>query len=173
MKIWGASDLTGGTSGCLDAIDGADLTGGDAAIVFKESIETTYMYHLDSSSSLSEDSPQVVAPDNNAGTKRWILSNLSMGSSVKWYVRSGLTGGTVTDLDGIPAGWTKDGDVAIVVVNSTQTVYFYTLEDSSGAAESSPDIIAPDDVGASNKRWLLASVYGAASVENSIIKWLF
>lgn len=65
------SALTGGASGALDAIDGNDLAGGDAAIVVLAT--GVYHYKLDGSSSLSENSPYVIVPDSNPGTKRWIL----------------------------------------------------------------------------------------------------
>jgi hypothetical protein len=63
--------LTGGTSGALDAIDGDDLSDGDAA---KAVLSTgVYHYHLNASSSDSESSPYVIVPDTNPGTKRWEL----------------------------------------------------------------------------------------------------
>ena len=69
--IFGATVLTGGGATALDSIDGADLTDGDAAVVITDS--GTYHYHLDASSGASENSPYVIAPDTNAGTKRWLL----------------------------------------------------------------------------------------------------
>lgn len=71
MNIYCKRALTGGVSGCLDAIDGSILNDGDRAIV----ITSTYTYHLilDADSGLAESSPDIIAPDTNAGNKRWVL----------------------------------------------------------------------------------------------------
>lgn len=70
--------LTGGTAGALDKIDGN--TGGegggallddDAAVVVLST--GVYHYHLNATSGATENSPYVIAPDTNPGTKRWIL----------------------------------------------------------------------------------------------------
>lgn len=68
---YGATALTGGTSGCLDAINGATLVNGDKAIV--NTTTSTYFYNLNSTSAASESSPDIIAPDTNAGDKRWLL----------------------------------------------------------------------------------------------------
>ena len=65
------SALIGGAAGALDKIDGAGLSDGDAATVVLSS--GVYHYHLNASSGASENSPYVIAPDSNPGTKRWIL----------------------------------------------------------------------------------------------------
>jgi hypothetical protein len=71
-KIYPAlGGLTGGTSGMLDAIDGAALSDGDAAQAVVSG--NNYHYHLNASSSASENSPYVIVPDTNPGTKRWEL----------------------------------------------------------------------------------------------------
>lgn len=54
-----------------------------------------------------------------------------------------------------------EGDVAIVIT-STYT-YFYWLDATSGAAESSPDTISPD-TNAGTKRWILKETYDSLSV---------
>jgi len=63
--------LIGGGAGALDAIDGVDLAEGDAAIVITSS--GAYHYYLNATSAAAENSPNVIAPDVNAGDKRWIL----------------------------------------------------------------------------------------------------
>jgi hypothetical protein len=67
-----ASDLIGGGIGALDAIDGSDLNEGDRAIVITS--DSVYFYTLNSTSGASESSPDTISPDENAGDKRWILS---------------------------------------------------------------------------------------------------
>jgi hypothetical protein len=81
--VYPATSLTGGGTGALDAIDGQNLQDGDMAKVTNST--GTYDYYLDSTSGLSENSPRVIAPDVNAGTKRWIL----VKDPSKYYVNSG------------------------------------------------------------------------------------
>ncbi len=70
-NFYGALGLTGGTDGMLDDLDGANLTDGDGAFVITAS--NSYVYILDDDSGAGESSPDVIAPDDNPGTKRWIL----------------------------------------------------------------------------------------------------
>jgi len=71
VKIFGCADLIGGGIGSLDAIDGSLLADGDTAFVKQETL--IYWYHLNATSGASESSPWVIAPDTNAGTKRWVF----------------------------------------------------------------------------------------------------
>jgi len=68
-----ANGYTGGTDGYLDAIDGDLLADGDVALVVLSSGQTS-KHILDADSGLTEDTTNftVIAPDTNAGTKRWI-----------------------------------------------------------------------------------------------------
>ena len=70
--IYHRTVLTGGGAGALDAIDGAGLNDGDLGFVRTSSWEL-HSYILDADSGLTESSPQAIAPDSNAGSKRWIL----------------------------------------------------------------------------------------------------
>jgi hypothetical protein len=67
--------LTGGGSGSLDAVDGTSLASGDIAVTV-DSNNVVYHHKLNPSSGAAESSPDTIAPDTNAGTKRWILSGL-------------------------------------------------------------------------------------------------
>jgi hypothetical protein len=67
--------ISGGATGSLDGIDGALLADGDICIVAPSSI-AVYFYRLNASSGASESSPDIISPDANAGTKRWILTNI-------------------------------------------------------------------------------------------------
>jgi hypothetical protein len=71
LKNYSATSLTGGGAGALDAIDGTDLQNLDFAAVF--TIDTFYFYVLDVDAGGAESSPAKIAPDANAGNKRWIL----------------------------------------------------------------------------------------------------
>jgi len=74
-NFYWAIALTGGGSGALDAIDGAGLVDKDGAWV-NVAGDAAYIYILDADSGAAEDSPDVIAPDTNAGNKRWILQTI-------------------------------------------------------------------------------------------------
>ena len=105
-NFYAAIGLIGGGIGALDNIDGLALADGDAATVQTDG--TVYFYHLDATSGAAESSPDVIKPDTNAGTKRWIKQSVSGGSGVLPYVRchdekaASTNGGTNT-----PATWEK------------------------------------------------------------------
>ena len=79
-RMYWATSLTGGGSGALDAIDGANLVDLDAAIVVL--LTGSYLYSLDADSAAAESSPETISPDTNAGDKRWILvsTTVNIGS---------------------------------------------------------------------------------------------
>lgn len=74
------------------------------------------------------------------------------------YQKTALTGGTATSLDGIDGSSLSDGDFAFVMVGGV--LYTYILDASSGATESSPDVISPD-TNAGTKRWILQQTHAA------------
>ena len=87
------------------------------------------------------------------------------------YYRQGITGGAATDLDGIDSSILNDKDLCIVA-NGT-TFYLYQLDVDSGAAESSPSIISPDDSAAGDKRWKLQRQPVDAGIPaGSIVPWI-
>jgi hypothetical protein len=67
-----------------------------------------------------------------------------------FYFATGFIGGG-DNLDGIDGAALGTGDVALVQTSTGTTPYY--LNGTSGAAESSPDIISPD-VNAGTKRWI-------------------
>jgi hypothetical protein len=75
-----------------------------------------------------------------------------------YYPAIALTGGTDDALDGYDGGDLNDKDVALVV--TATAFYHYILDDDSGATESSPNVIKPDD-NAGTKRWILVGVGGS------------
>lgn len=72
-SFYGAIALTGGAAGALDDVDGTGLNDGDGAIVKIPTSGEVYEYTLDADSGATESSPNVIAPDANAGNKRWLL----------------------------------------------------------------------------------------------------
>ena len=83
-NFYAAIGLIGGGIGALDSIDGTDLADGDAATVQTDG--TVYFYHLDATSGAAESSPDIIKPDVNAGTKRWIKQVVSGGGAAD-YIR--------------------------------------------------------------------------------------
>jgi len=81
-KFRPARSLTGGGEGALDRIDGAILEAGDVTIVATSDLEA-YVYVLQLSGAL-ESPPDIIAPDINAGSKRW--------HRVKWKGSLDITG---------------------------------------------------------------------------------
>jgi len=73
ITYYSAKDFIGGGADDLDFWDGADLNDDDRAIVSYN--DRFYFYRLEASSGATENSPYVIAPDSNAGNKRWILQN--------------------------------------------------------------------------------------------------
>jgi hypothetical protein len=94
LVFMGKTGLTGGEATKLDSIDGATLTDNDAAFVNVSNVQ--YIYRLDADSGAAESSPNIIAPDTNPGTKRWILQGLN-GASL---TLSGLTASLPVFTDG-------------------------------------------------------------------------
>ena len=102
---FGATCLTGGTAGCLDAINGALLSDGDKAIVSTATL--VYFYNLDADSAAGESSPAIISPDTNAGDKRWLLqeryvvASTAAGDMIYFSatnVRARLAAGATTEI---------------------------------------------------------------------------
>jgi len=65
----GATSLTGGGEGALDAFDGLNLKDGEGAIAITQL--KALLYYLNATSGEAESSPNIIAPDTHAGDKRW------------------------------------------------------------------------------------------------------
>ena len=74
-RCLGFTELTGGGEDALDLYDGDYLSNHDMAIV--NDGDNVYFYTLNAGSGAAEASPYVIAPDTNAGTKRWVLLGIS------------------------------------------------------------------------------------------------
>lgn len=74
--------------------------------------------------------------------------------AINFYPFTALIGGGTGALDKQDGAGLADGDGAMVIIENN--VYWYLLDASSAAAESSPEIISPD-TNAGNKRWLLVN----------------
>lgn len=81
--------------------------------------------------------------------------------ATRYWHRTSLTGGTDGSLDNINGALLSDGDKAYVA--TTSAFYVYSLNASSGAAESSPERISPD-TNAGNKRWELVQSFSSKTM---------
>lgn len=106
-KFYGATSLIGGGAGALDDIDGGDLADGDGALVITPSGDQ-YSYTLNATSGAAESSPDVITPDANAGTKRWIKKKVDEASQSDDATDWDGAGKTVSVND--PSGG-SDGDM--------------------------------------------------------------
>lgn len=81
-KAYGGAVLIGGGEGALDRpeLDGDILNDLDLAFVNTAGILSPYW--LDDDSGAAESSPDVIAPDTNPGTKRWILQGINCASLI-------------------------------------------------------------------------------------------
>lgn len=96
-NAFGFTSLTGGGVGALDAIDGAVISVGDLA--FGSDATDTYSFICDGSGD-AESSPDTIAPDSNAGVKRWKRRH----DESKAYRAATPTNGHLAELD-------ADGDL--------------------------------------------------------------
>jgi len=83
------------------------------------------------------------------------------------YKKTGLIGGTVSDLDSIDGDTLNNDDFAFVM--TADKFYAYALNATSGAAESSPDIIAPN-TNAGDKRWILQPWLSGTTARYGLLK---
>lgn len=74
IYAYGATDLIGNTTGCLDKLDGSILNHGDVAIVYDSEFLYTTFYILQEDSGKEEIFPWTIKPAINAGTKLWVFT---------------------------------------------------------------------------------------------------
>lgn len=102
VRQYRRTELTDGTSDSLDGIDGSILNEGDIAQVYLSGTEQLYFYRLDSDSGATESSPDIIAPNDSPGSKRFILQNI---------ITSNLGRETVTVYDTTTADSTSDLEI--------------------------------------------------------------
>jgi len=69
VRIYHRDAITGGGSNALDGIDGTSLSDGDRAFVMDGTFRA---YRLVDPFGELTDPPEIVAPETNAGLKRWV-----------------------------------------------------------------------------------------------------
>lgn len=78
-KAFAAIGLSGGSSGFLDSIKTATISDQDICFVIVNSGEEFYVYTFDSGNVAAESSPDVIYPDDAAGTEAWLICDITMG----------------------------------------------------------------------------------------------
>ena len=73
-NFYGATSLIGSGTGAVDAIASAGLATGDACYTITSA--GVYVHRYDSTSSATESSPDVIAPDDVGGNGRWVLKGM-------------------------------------------------------------------------------------------------
>ena len=120
----------GGTTGAMDAINGNLLNDGDKCEV-KTSSGVSF-YHLNATSGVSESIPNIIAPDSNPGTKRWLLSS----SDNKYYINAAAadqganTDRSIKNLVDTIGGTKKATIVAIHTGVADETTYTLTTDET-------------------------------------------
>jgi hypothetical protein len=94
--FYGFTALTGGTEGCLDAIDGNLLVNQDIAVGVVQASGLSYTYDLVAASGAATNSPFVIPPATNAGNKRWILKGVYSNNCVQGFTTIPTAAGTTT-----------------------------------------------------------------------------
>ena len=114
---------TGGGASAMDGIDGDTLVDKDLCFVFDGS--DSYFYRLDASSGAAESDPEIIAPDLNAGTKRWILQKAYPSELPAKYITGLVPSNNTTDSDhdiDISPGECRDtSDTVDMTLSSTLT----------------------------------------------------
>lgn len=152
-NFYGAVSLTGGSDGALDKIDGSVLADGDGAIVVDATNNIIYHYTLDSGSGAAESSPDIVSPDTNAGTKRWIL--------VAFSGKGGALRGAelLIDADGDSSLTADTDDQLDLKLAGADQIYF---KDGSIEPATDNDI----DLGAAGKEFKDLFIDGTANIDS-------
>ncbi len=149
-----ANVLIGGGTGALDSINGTGLNNLDTA--WCRTIDTLYPFTLDATSGIAEESPNVIAPDNNAGTKRGILS----GVRCNVLTANALVGTTITV-----------GKILLPQVNSPSNPTLAFGDGNTGFYEESDNVLAIVAAGAKQgsvvNGWAIrAAAAGASGIMN-------
>ena len=121
--------LTGGEATKLDSIDGTGLVDNDVAFVNVTNVQ--YIYRLDADSGAAESSPNIIAPDTNAGDKRWILQNILSGVWTDYSASSTVVGWAATPTREIL--YCKVGKIVFV------SFYITGTSNATGASFTLPD----------------------------------
>jgi len=130
-RIFGAISTSGGSSGALDDISISVITDGDIAIAMDNTLKSIHFYKYSSSSSLSEDYPTVIVPDDVVTTGRWLMVSQShfMEDVVIESGNKILVNDVVGNGSGLQIGYESGSiDISIGSTKITLTKELYTNE---------------------------------------------
>lgn len=144
VKLYKSVGTTGGTTGKVDGIDGDLLNQGDFDFVFDEGSQYWMPFHLDAAIGGAENDPLLIAPDANAGNKRWRLGFIRWLKDAIAYAGDFIIKGVGKGLvlgDGAHDGsgfkiYKPDGNhpVRIVPISDAQGVAFRNAADDANIA---------------------------------------
>lgn len=80
-KAFAAIGTSGGSSGFMDSIKTATISDQDICFVIINGTEEFYVYTFDSGNVAAESAPDIVYPDDAAGTEAWILCDSTSGDN--------------------------------------------------------------------------------------------
>ncbi len=142
------TELIGGASNALDSIDGTDLAQGNRALVVKGSNPgQVYIYVLDATVGGVENTPDLIAPDTNAGTKRWVLAS---SPSRFWNIATDPTVNSDETTGAKPGDIWKNGAVTWVCNSAATGAAVWTRLLKLGTGET--DACAGNDARLSDAR---------------------
>lgn len=144
VKLYKSVGTTGGTTGKVDGIDGDLLNQGDFDFLFDQTDRYWIPYELDADIGGSENDPLLIAPDANAGNKRWRLGFIRwLKNAINYagdFIIKGVGKGLVLG-DGAHDGsgfkvYKPDGNhpVRIVPISDAQGVAFRNASDDATIA---------------------------------------
>jgi len=137
-NFFGATSLTGGGTGALDAIDGTDLADLDAAFVV--TLSYIYFYSLDVDSAAAESSPDVISPDTNAGNKRWILTGINQVTATEIQQLENIGSTTISAaqwgyLGALNQGLTTTSDVQFGSILADKATHSFKVTEVTNLAD--------------------------------------
>jgi len=173
--------FTGGGATALDGIDGDDLTGGDYNFVTVSG--KLYIFKLNAASSATENSPFIIAPDTNPGTKRWELIGICgageliiettaahTASAAELYqgvtYTSSYAGETIITLPAGAAGYKIRGLVTVAqylqfLTNGTETIRFLATQSAAGGYVRANVVGNTIEMEWSGSEWVITGIGGA------------
>jgi hypothetical protein len=106
-KCFAAIGTFGNSSGFMDSIKTATISDQDICLVTVNSGEEFYVYTFDSGNVADESPPDVIYPEDAAGTEAWLLCDMTMGIGT---IRETLA---VTGTSAFTGNVTMAGDLAV------------------------------------------------------------
>jgi len=138
--------IIGGTSFDLDGVNGASLNDGDYCAVFLDGTEQLYFYRLDATIGGDESYPDIIKPDMNPGSKRWLIQGIFVSTDV--FRLGDIV--SIQNYDSLSAAITAiDSDNILLVINEPTT-----LTESTVIPENISVWVTPNGYFIGGSKWL-------------------